>query len=774
MLKAIKTMYLFATDWDNQSLAFFKKNREAITPTQWAALDKGTVGFEGSIFKGKPDWKALMARPAPSLTPEEQSFLDNETEELCSMIDDWKVREELKDLEPRVWDYLKTKGFFGLVISKDYGGKGFSAQGHAAIVSKIASRCATAGATSMVPNSLGPGELLAHYGTDEQKNHYLPRLANGRDIPCFALTSPQAGSDATNQADEGTVFKGDDNKLYIRMNWDKRYTTLAPVATVIGVAFNLKDPDNLLGGGEDRGITLALVPANTPGVDNKHRHRPPYPFMNGPHWGRDVIVPVDAIIGGEKQAGNGWNMLVDCLSIGRAISLPAGASGLAKYALRVTTAYAAVRKQFNSRLADMGGIQEQIGKMAALTYSLDAARMGPLQDMDLDETHSTRPAVSSAILKYHTTEASRVIADAAVEIHGGKGVVEGPENPVSHLRHTIPVSTTVEGANIMTRNLMIFGQGVFVGHPYVLKEMKTVETGDAKEAGRLFRLHLKHAFTNAARGLFHGVTAGYLTSTPEQGPGAPFQRQINRMSAQFATLAEVSMALLGPKLVREERISARHGDILSHLYLASLTLRRFNYEGSQKDDIPLMQRAVQHHLYEAEHAMEELIRNHPSILVRGLRRIFHPVSWTDKPRDYLDKKITETICQPSATRDRLTAGLFMPTAQSEYMTRLEKALNIVAEAAPHEATLARAQKKGLLKKDVAFVDMVEEAADLNIINADARDLLHRAQAARDDIIKVNHFPMEWAGPAMTPGNSGPANDSTRHEIPQQYPRPYNP
>ncbi|QQG37189.1 MAG: acyl-CoA dehydrogenase [Micavibrio aeruginosavorus] len=774
MFKAFKTAYRFATDWDNQSLAFFKKSREAITPTQWAALDKGTVGFEGTIFKGKPDWKSLLEREAPSLTPEEQSFLDNETEELCNMIDDWKVREELKDLEPRVWDYLKTKGFFGLVISKEYGGKGFSAQGHAAIVSKIASRCATAGATAMVPNSLGPGELLAHYGTAEQKNHYLPRLANGRDIPGFALTSPQAGSDATNQADEGTVFKGEDGKLYIRMNWDKRYTTLAPVATVIGVAFNLKDPDNLLGGGEDRGITLALVPADTPGVDNKHRHRPPYPFMNGPHWGKDVVVPVDAIIGGASQAGNGWNMLVDCLSIGRAISLPAGAGGLAKYALRVTTAYAAIRKQFNTSLAEMGGIQEQIGKMAALTYSLDAARMGPLQDMDLDKTHSTRPAVSSAILKYHTTEASRTIADAAVEVHGGKGVVEGPDNPVSHLRHTIPVSTTVEGANIMTRNLMIFGQGIFVGHPYALNEMKAGENGTAKQAGQLLRGHIKHVFSSAARGFFHGLTGGYLTATPHNGPDAPFYRQINRMSAQFATLADASMALLGPRLVREERTSARHGDILSHLYLASLTLRRFNYEGRQDDDIPLMQRAVQHHLYEAERAMEELIRNHPSVLVRGLRRIFHPVSWISKPLDRLDKKITEAICRPSPTRDRLTSGLFMPSAQGEYMTRLETALKLVAESAPHEATLARAQKKGLLKKDVSFSDLVEEAADLNIINAEVRNLLQRTQAAREDIIQVNHFPMEWDGPAMTPASSGKTHDKTRHENAQRYSRPYNP
>ncbi len=750
LLASLKTGWKFATDWDNSSLEFFKKNREAITPTQWAALDKGTVGFEGSLFKGIPDWKELLDRPAPSLSPEEQSFLDNETEEVCRMIDDWKVREDLKDLEPRVWDYLKTKGFFGLVIPKPYGGKGFSAQGHAAIVSKIASRSATAGATTMVPNSLGPGELLVHYGTQEQKDYWLPRLARGEDVPCFALTSPQAGSDATNQSDEGVVFKGDDDKLYIRVNWDKRYCTLAPVSTVIGVAFQLKDPDNLLGGGTDRGITLALIPSDTAGVQNKQRHRPPYPFMNGPHWGKDVVVPVDAIIGGAPQAGNGWNMLVDCLSIGRAISLPAGAGGLAKYALRVTTAYAAIRKQFGISLDQMGGIQEQIGKMAALTYSLDAARMGPLQDLDLDETHTTRPAVSSAILKYHTTEAARTVADIAVDVHGGKGVVEGPENPVSHLRHTIPVSTTVEGANIMTRNLMIFGQGAFVGHPFLFREMKTVETNDSKEAGSLLKKHLRHAFSNVARGFVHGLTNGYLTSKPVSGPDARFYQHINRLSGQFATLAEMSFATLGPKLVREERTSARHGDFLSHMYLASQSLRRFNYEGRQADDVPVMQRAVQHHLYEAERAMEELIRNHPSILVRGLRRVFHPVAWINKPLDKLDRKIVEMVCKPSATRDRLTAGLFMPSHSHEYMPRLENAFRLITDAAPFERIVLKAAKKGEIEKHDDINAMIDEAADKNILTTEQADLLKQAEKSRLDIIQVNHFPMEWHGTPMTP------------------------
>lgn len=753
MSNLLNTVMHFAKDWDNASLDFFKKSRAAITPTQWAALDKGTVGFEGSLFKGKPDWDALLQRPAPTLSEEEQAFLDQETEELCRMIDDWKIREELKDLQPEVWDYLKTKGFFGLVIPKSYGGKGFSAQGHAAIVSKIASRSATAGATTMVPNSLGPGELLVHYGTEEQKDYWLPRLAKGEHVPCFALTSPQAGSDATNQVDEGIVFKDADGSLKIRMNWDKRYCTLAPVATVIGVAFILKDPDNLLGGGTERGITLALVPADTTGVENKQRHRPPYPFMNGPHWGHDVVVPVDAIIGGQAQAGNGWNMLVDCLSIGRAISLPAGASGLARYAVRVTTAYAAIRKQFGISLDQMGGIQEQIGKMAALTYSLDAARMGPLQDLDLDETHTTRPAVSSAILKYHTTEASRTVADIAVEVHGGKGVIEGPENPVAHLRHTIPVSTTVEGANIMTRNLMIFGQGAFVGHPYLFREMKTVDSNDRHEAGQLMKDHIRYAFSSVARGFFHGLTNGIFTSTPTSGPDASYYRHLNRLSVQFATLAEMSFATLGAKLVREERTSARHGDMLSHMYLASQTLRRFHYEGRQEEDVPLMQRAVEHHLYEAERSMEELIRNHPSLLVRSLRRVFHPVSWMEKPRDKLDQKITQALCKPSALRDRLTAGMFMPGDTKEYLPRLENALHLATEAASIEKTLSKAARNGDIVRSDDMQAMLTQALDKNIITGEQADLLARAEKARADIIQVNHFPMTWKGDAMKPVQS---------------------
>ncbi len=745
----LTSAFRFAYDFDNAALDMFKANRRAITPTQWAALDKGSVGFEGSLFHGKPDWTSLLEREAPKLSPAEQSFLDNETEELCRLIDDWQVRDQLKDLSPEVWDFLKTKKFFGLVIPKEYGGMGFSAQGHAAVVSKIASRSATAGATAMVPNSLGPGEIILHYGTQEQKDYWLPRLASGEEVPCFALTAPHAGSDAFNQTDDGTVFKGDDGELYIRMNWDKRYTTLAPVATVIGVAFVLKDPDNLLGKGTDPGLTLNLVPANTAGVENKQRHRPPYPFQNGPHWGKNVVVPVNSIIGGSQQAGNGANMLIDCLSIGRAISLPAGAGGLAKYAARVTGAYAAIRQQFGIAIADMGGIQEQLGKIGSLTYMLDAARMGPLQDLDAD--HTARPAVSSAILKYHTTEAARTVADAATEVHGGKGVVEGPDNPVAHLRHTIPVSTTVEGANIMTRSLMIFGQGVFVGHPYVLKEMRTTETNDAAEAGKLFRQHIAHVFRNAARGFMLGLTGGHLSRTPDaHGPDAPYYRHINRLASQFAFLTDLSLSTLGPALVREERISARHGDILSNLYLASQTLRRFNYEGRKEEDAPLMQRAVIQCLYNAEQAMVNLLRNHPNPLVRGMKRLIHPVSWIAEPSDKLDKKIAKILSTPNETRDRLTAGLYMPTDQADYMARLEKALILVTEAAPHEQALNKAAKKGLLQEKEDFAAMLEEAVSSKILTSEQTALLKAAKAAREDIIQVNHFPMEWQGKPMTP------------------------
>lgn len=735
------------------ALAQFKKVNGSISPTQRAALESGTVGFEQSIFAGRPDWAGLLNTPAPTLTAEEQSFLDNETEELCRLIDDWKIRDELKDLGDDVWDYLKSKKFFGMIIPKEYGGLGFSAYAHATIVSKIASRSATVAATAMVPNSLGPGELLMQYGTKEQKDKYLPRLADGREVPCFALTSPQAGSDATNLKDEGVVFKGDDDKLYIRLNWEKRYITLAPVATLFGLAFRLRDPDHLLGDQDDIGITLALIPADAKGLTRGNRHRPMgSPFQNGPHWGEDVVVPVESIIGGPDYAGKGWNMLVDCLSIGRSISLPASAGGMSRFAARATGAYSFIRQQFGTPLSGMEGVQEALGRIGGLTYMIDAARTLPLQDLDLAHAAGTqaRPAVASAILKYHATEAGRQVAIDAMDIHGGKGVVEGPNNPVGGLYQGVPVGITVEGANIMTRSLMIFGQGAFLAHPYTLDEIRAAQNDDADAAGKLLFKHLGNIFNNAARSIFMGFTGGALSHAPQSGPDAKFYRQINRLAAAFSFTANITMLTLQAALMRKERTSALLGDALSNLYIASNVLRRWNLEGRKDSDKAFMQWAAAHCIHKAENALHEVIENHPNKLVGLLLKpmVFPFGRLTRKPGHDLDAKIAEALSKPGEARDNLTWNTYVPTTGSDYIARLEYTFKLAHQAHPHEVALFKAAKKGIVSQTEDYAKMVDEGLEKGVIDASTAALLRRMKDARDDIVQVDYFDKTLTGPAM--------------------------
>jgi acyl-CoA dehydrogenase len=737
------------------ALKQFKAMNNAISETQRAALESGTVGWEASIFKGKPNWKELFDMAPPSLTPEEQSFLDNETNELCGLIDDWKIRDELKDLQPEVWEYLKKNRFFGMIIPRDYGGLGFSAYAHSQIVSKIASRSGTVAATVMVPNSLGPGELLLRYGTDEQKNHYLPRLADGREVPCFALTSEQAGSDATNQKDEGILFKDTDGSLKIRLNWDKRYTTLAPVATIFGLAFQLKDPDALLGKGANVGITLALIPAGTPGMVSGNRHRPMgTPFQNGPHWGHNVIIPAESIIGGTAYAGSGWNMLVDCLSVGRSISLPASATGAAKWACRVTGAYAFVRQQFNLPVARMEGVQEALARIGGLTYLIDSARIRALQDLDTAHHagRDARPAVSSAILKYHTTEMARRIAIDAMDVHGGKAVCEGPNNPIGPMFQGVPVGITVEGANIMTRSLMIFGQGAFLAHPYVLDEMRAAKNNDAKAAGDLALKHVLNLLGNKCRAFAMGLTNGAWSSAPRSGPDAVFYRRINRLAAAFSYTANLTMILLQSRLMKLERASALLGDALSHLYMAGQVLRRFDYDGRMPEDVPLMQWAASYGIFKAEDALYEMVNNHPSTLAKWLiKPVVFPFGRRNHgPSHRLDAKISELLSTPCAARDHLTANIYVPTGEKEYLVRLERAFLLCHQAWPHEQTLFRAVKKGQLSQTENYERMVEEAAGKNVIDAATKALLLETYKARTDIIDVDHFPHEWHGKPVNP------------------------
>lgn len=736
------------------ALKQFKAMNGAISDTQRAALESGTVGFEASIFKGRPDWQGLLNTPKPALTTEEQSFLDNEVETLCAMIDDWAIREH-KDIQPEVWDYLKKNRFFGMIIPKRFGGLEFSAYAHSQVISKIASRSGTVAATTMVPNSLGPAELLLRYGTKEQQDYYLPRLAVGEEVPCFALTSGQAGSDATNQKDEGILFKGDDGNLWIRLNWDKRYTTLAPVATIFGIAFVLKDPDNLLGKGLDVGITLALVPRETQGVFAGMRHRPMgTPFQNGPHWGKDVVVPAGFIIGGTQYAGQGWNMLVDCLSVGRAISLPGSATGAAKMGARATGAYAFVRQQFNLPIAKMEGVQEALARIGGLTYLLDSARILPLQDLDLAHQagKDARPAVSSAILKYHTTEMARRIAIDSMDVHGGKAVCEGPDNVAGPMYTGVPVGITVEGANIMTRSLMIFGQGAFLAHPYVLSEMRAAKDNDSRAAGRLAMKHMGNMIGNKCRSFVMGFTNGWLSPCPRSGPDAMYYRRINRLSASFGFSANLTMILLQSRLIRMERLSALLGDAMSYLYMGAQVLRRWDYEGRNEADVPLMRWAAEHCLHMAEEALHDVAINHPSQLAKVLIELFvFPLGRLNRaPSHRLDARVAELISTTNDSRARLLGNSFLPKDGKDYLVRLEHAFDLCQRAWPHEQTLYRAVKKGQVSQAENYERMVDEAADKNVIDAGVAALLHETYKARTDIVDVNHFPAEWWGEAQNP------------------------
>lgn len=736
------------------ALKQFKALNDNISDTQRAALETGTVGYEASIFAGKPDWKGLLAVPAPILTDEEQAFLDNEVEDLCTQIDDWKIRNELQDMPEDIWDFLKAKKFFGIIIPKEYGGLGFSAQAHSAIITKIGTRSGTVAANTMVPNSLGPAELLLKYGTPEQRNQYLPRLADGREVPCFSLTSPQAGSDATNQKDEGVVFKNTaDGKLYIKLNWDKRYITLAPVATLLGVAFNLKDPDHLLGDKEDAGITLALIPANTPGVQKGERHHPlGAPFQCGPHQGKDVVIPVEAIIGGPKLAGQGWSMLINCLSVGRSVSLPASSAATTRLAARVTGAYSFVRNQFGMPLAKMEGVQEVLARIGGLSYMLDAARTLPLQDMDLAHQagKEARPAVASAILKYHTTETARKVAIDAMDIFAGKGVCDGPDNPVGMMYQGVPVGITVEGANILTRSMMIFGQGAFLAHPYTLKELQAAKDNNPKAAGKLMMQHLAHVFNSAARSLVMGITNGFGSHTPHNGPDKKFYRHINRLSSAYAYAANLTMLTLQSSMAKRERTSALLGDVFSNLYLASQTLRRFNYDGRNKEDAPLMEWACKNCLYQAEQALYELVDNHPSKLARAfLKPILFPLGRRmKKPSHELDKKVAEIISTPGPSRDRLTSGMFISKDPADFIARLEKAFELAHKSYPHEQALLKEAHKGTLSQSSDHQKMVQEALQKSLIDKDTAALLIQAQEARNSVIAVDSFPAEKKQPVQ--------------------------
>ena len=726
-------------------LAVFRRVMPAMSDTEREALEAGTVWWEGELFGGSPRWAKLLAVPPPALLPEERAFLAGPVETLCRMIDDWDISHARKDLSPEVWRFLKEQGFFGMIIPRRYGGLEFSAQAHSAVVTKVASRSITAAVTVMVPNSLGPAELLLRYGTEAQKDHYLPRLARGEDVPCFALTGPEAGSDAGSIPDRGVVcraaFQGKPDVLGIRLNWEKRYITLGPVATVLGLAFRLFDPDHLLGHEEDIGITLALIPTDTPGVRIGTRHNPlNVPFQNGPNWGEDVFIPIEWVIGGRERVGQGWRMLMECLAAGRSISLPALSTGLGKLICRATGAYARVRKQFKLPIGKFEGIEEALARIGGYVYLCEAARSLTARALDLGE----QPAVASAIVKYQLTEHGRRIVNDAMDVQGGSGICLGPQNFLGSAYQGVPIMITVEGANILTRTLIIYGQGVVRCHPYVRKEMEAVADTNRARALKTFDVaifgHVGFTISNALRALWMGLTGARLVAVPFHGPARRYAQQLTRLSSAFAFISDVAMLSLGGALKRKEKLSGRFADVLSYLYLASAVIKRFEDDGRPDADAPLMRFACEYCLHQAEKSLVVILKNFPSRFLDWLcgglcfptGRHFHP------PSDRLGHAVAELLLAPSPTRDRLSHGIFLTNDPNDVIGKLEDALPKVIAAEPLERALAKyVDAHPLLHGD--FDRQIEAALRDRILSSEQAESVRAARQARLDVIRVDDF-----------------------------------
>jgi acyl-CoA dehydrogenase len=693
----------------------------SMSDTEREALEAGNVWWDGELFSGKPDWNRLMSFPAPKLSDEEQAFLDGPCEELCRMLDDWEVCHELADMPKSAWDFIIKHKFFAMIIPKQYGGLEFSAYTNAMVIAKLASRSPTASSTVGVPNSLGPAELLLHYGTDEQKDRYLPGLAAGTEIPCFALTSPEAGSDAAALIDSGIVCKGKFNGeqiVGIRLNWNKRYITLAPVATVLGLAFKLYDPDHLIGDRDEYGITAALIPTNTPGVTVGRRHYPlTIAFQNGPTTGKDVFVPLDCIIGGPEMAGKGWKMLVELLSVGRAITLPSIAAGGGQAASYATGAYARIRKQFNTPIANFEGVGEALTRIAGHTYIMNAAVSITAGAIDQGE----KPAVPSAILKYHCTELGRKVANDAMDVHGGKGVMMGPKNYLGRGFMATPIAITVEGANILTRSLIIYGQGAIRCHPFVLRELQAagdqdIERGLIEFDDALFG-HIGYAISNVARSFFLALTHAKFSTVPLNTPTRRYYQNINRYSAAFALASDFAMLTLGGELKKKELLSARLGDVLSSIYLASAVLKHFENQGRRATDLPLVEWSVRTLMYQAQEALHSFLRNLPNRWVAGFLRFFvFPRGRTySAPSDDLGNKIVDLVTTPGEARERLCAQAYTTLEPGNPLGLLQEALELATDLAPLERRLRQAQKKGDLQSDFPG-DQIDEAEKAELIS----------------------------------------------------------
>ncbi|MEZ8609978.1 acyl-CoA dehydrogenase FadE [Vibrio sp. 10N.222.51.C8] len=745
-----------------KALSLFKKVLPAMSQTEKEALEAGTVWWEAELFKGKPEWKKLQNIADPKLSEAEQAFLDGPVNTVCEMVNDYQVTHELADLPPEVWQYLKDHKFFAMIIKKKYGGLEFSAYAQSLVLQKLTGVSSVLSSTVGVPNSLGPGELLQHYGTEEQRNHYLPRLAEGKEIPCFALTSPEAGSDAGSIPDYGVVCKGDwqgEEVLGMRLTWNKRYITLAPVATVLGLAFKLRDPDGLLGDQKDLGITCALIPTDLKGVEIGNRHFPlNVPFQNGPTQGDDIFVPIDFIIGGQKMAGQGWRMLVECLSVGRGITLPSNSTGGIKSAALATGAYARIRRQFKQPIGRMEGVEEPLARLAGNAYVMDAASNLTVAGIDLGE----KPSVISAIVKYHCTHRGQRSIIDAMDIVGGKGICLGPSNFLARGYQGSPIAITVEGANILTRSMIIYGQGAIRCHPYVLNEMEAAysESSDALDKfDSALAGHVSFTMSNLVRSLWFGLTDGRGSDapTPSNKTDKQTQRyyqQLNRYSANLALLSDISMAVLGGSLKRRERLSARLGDILSQLYLGSATLKRFESEGSHAEDLPLVHWGMQDSLRQTEVAIDEFLANFPNpVIGRLLRVVLMPFGRIRRaPNDKLDSKVAHILQTPSETRSRIGRGQYLEATEYNPVGKIEKALEVILQAEPLFDKVCKEthQKRAFLRLDL----VAQLGLEKGILTQDEANLLISAEEHRLYTINVDDFsPEELAAKSQYPDQS---------------------
>ena len=752
-------------------LAIYRKMLPSMSDTEREALEAGSVWWDGELFSGMPEWDKLMSFPAPKLSDEEQAFVDGPCEELCRMIDDWAINHEHGDMPKEVWDYIIENKFFAMIIPKQYGGLEFSAYANSVVIEKLASRSAVASSTVGVPNSLGPAELLLHYGTDEQKDRYLPGLAAGTEIPCFALTSPQAGSDAAAIIDNGVVCKGKwqgKEITGIRLNWDKRYITLAPIATVLGLAFKLYDPDHLIGDEDEYGITAALIPTDTDGVEVGNRHNPlSIAFMNGPTRGKDVFVPLDYIIGGPEMAGKGWKMLVELLSVGRAITLPSTAAGGGQAASYATGAYATIRKQFNTSIANFEGVSDAIARIAGHTYIMNAACAVTSGAIDQGE----KPAVPSAILKYHCTELGRKCANDAMDVHGGKGVMMGPNNYLGRGYMATPIAITVEGANILTRSLIIYGQGAIRCHPFVLRELQAA--GDEDHDRGLMEFddalfgHIGYAISNLARSFFLALTHAKFSRVPLNTPTRRYYQNINRYSAAFALASDFAMLTLGGDLKKRELLSARLGDILSSMYLASCVLKHFENQGRRATDLPLVEWSVRTLMYQAQESLHEFLLNFPNRWVSWFLRFFiFPRGRTYKdPSDELGRRVVDLVTTPGESRERLSQYAYTTLEDGNPLGKLQQALELSVEFAPLEKRLRQARKEGLISADYLGLQITEAEKAQVVSKAEANGLrdYHEKVAALLDVDEFPHdeFLHRGSGPAPADPPKKPAKKASK-------------